>query len=107
MHGHAGDVDAAHLDLASMNAYPHLDVQRADGVDDRLRAVDCDAGAGERCDESVAGRVHFATAKSLELMANHAVVIVEQVAPPAVAECRGALGGADDVCEHERGEHAL
>ena len=54
VHCHACDVVAAHLDLAGVDADPHLDAERADRVDDRVRAVDGDAGTGERRDESVA-----------------------------------------------------
>ena len=79
---------AAHLDLAGVDADPHLDAERPDGVDDRLGAVDRDAGAGERRDESVAGGVDFATAEALEFVADDAVVVVEQVAPAVVAEQR-------------------
>ncbi len=107
MHGHAGDIGAAHLDLAGVNTHPHLDAKLTDRVDDRVRTVDGDAGTGERRDESVTGGVHFATAESLEFVADDPVVVVEQVPPVVVAECGGALGGADDVGENDCGEHTL
>ncbi len=92
VNGHAGDIGAAHLDLTRVNADPHYDAERLNRVDDRFRAFDRDAGAGERRDESVAGRVDFAAAESLELVPNDAVMVVEQIALPVVAECGGALG---------------
>ncbi len=58
-------------------------------------------------DESVTGGVDFAPAESLQFVADDGVVVVQQVAPPVVAEQGGPLGGADDVGEHDRGEQAL
>ena len=107
MHRHARDVVAAHLDLACVDADPHLDAERTDGVDDRVRAVDGDAGAGEHGDESVADGVDFAAAEPFELVADDVVVVVEQVVPPVVAERGGAFGRADDIGENDCGEYTF
>src|SRR5580692_11231637 len=47
------------------------------------------------------------TAKAREIAPNCGVMIVEQVAPAAVAERGGLLGRADDVGEEYRGEHPV
>ncbi len=90
-----------------MNADPNLDAQHPDRVDNGVGARDRGARAGERRDESVTGGVHFASAEPFEFVAHDGVVVVEQVPPPAVAEHGGALGRADDVGEHDRGQHPL
>ena len=92
MHRHARDVVAAHLDFTRVNAHADLDAERADGVDDRVGTIDCDAGAGEHGDESIADRVDFATAKSFELVADYAVMVVKQGVPPVVTERGRAFG---------------
>ena len=42
-----------------------------------------------------------------ELVADDAVVVVEQIVPAEVAELGGACGRADDVGEHDCGEHTF
>ena len=90
-----------------MDADAHLDVQDADRLDDRVGTRNRGAGADERRDEAVTGRVDFRSAEPLQLMPDDGVVVVEQVAPPAVAERSGPLGGADDVGENDGGQHPL
>ena len=107
MYRHAGDVVAAHLDLARVNAGPYSMPSGRTASTIASRAVERDAGAGERRDESVAGGVYFAAAESLELVADDAVVVVEQVLPPEVAELGRALGRADDIGENDCGEHTF
>ncbi|CNV38564.1 Uncharacterised protein [Mycobacterium tuberculosis] len=97
----------AHLDLARMNTDPDLNTQRGDRVDDVVRARDRGTRTGERRDETVTGRVHFATAEPLDFVAHDGVVVVQQVAPSVVAERGGVLGRADDVGKHDGGKHAL
>ena len=107
VHGHAGDVVAAQLNLAGVNTHPHLDAKR--------RTASTIASA-----QSIAtlGLVNVATNPSPAVFTSRprnrasscrddAVVVVEQVAPPVVAECGGALGRADDIGEHDRREHAF
>ena len=85
VHGHARryrlSSAAAHLDLAGVNAHPHLDAQHADRVDDGVGAGDRGARAAECRDESVSGRVDFAPGEPLQLVPHDGVVVVEQVAP--------------------------
>ena len=110
VHRHAGNIvfrGAAHLDLAGVNADPHLDAQYPHRVDDVVGTRERGARAGERGDEPVAGGVDFASAESLQFVANDGVVVVQHVAPAPVPEQRGAFGGTDDVGEHDRGQQAL
>src|SRR6202012_5839088 len=108
--GHTDDVAfqrAAHLDLAGVNAYPHFDAQHPNGVDDGVRTPDRGAGTAECRDEPVPGWVYLMPAESLQFVTHDRVVVVQQVAPPAVAQQRRAFGGPDDVGEHDRGEQPL
>src|ERR1700756_3189157 len=107
VHGHASDVGAAYFDLAGVNSHPHLDAEYPYRFDHRIRARDRRAGTRERRDKSVSGRVDFATAESVQLVADNGVVVVEQVSPTVVAERGCALSGADDVGEHDSGEYSL
>src|SRR6202012_3163554 len=65
VHGHAGDVGAAHLDLTGVNAHPHLDAQHMDRVDDFVRTGERGAGTAEGRDESISRGVDFASPESL------------------------------------------
>jgi hypothetical protein len=107
VHGHAGDIGAAHFDFTRMDARPHLDAERSDRVDDRVRAVDRNAGTGECRDESVSGRVDFTATVALQFVADDVVVVVEQVVSAVVAERCGALRGADNVGENDCGENTF
>lgn len=114
MHGHPGHIaflvvflGAAHLDFPRMDADPDLDAQHAHRFNHGVAAGQRGTRAGERRNEAVPGGVDFTAAEPLDLMADDGVVVVEQVAPPVVAELRGALRRTDDVGEHDRGQHAF
>jgi len=91
VHGHTRDVVAADLDLAGVDTDPHLDAERADRVDDRVCAVDGDAGAGKYCDESVSHCVDLASTEPFEFVADDVVMVVQKRVPAVVAERCGAL----------------
>jgi hypothetical protein len=57
--------------------------------------------------KTVAGGIDLAPAEARELPADHGVMLVEQITPPPVAERDGALRGADDVSEHDRGHDPI
>ena len=95
------------LDLAGVQADPDLETEIGRRVSDRSRAADRARRPVEGGEEPVAGRLHFATAERLELVADGGVVIVEELLPTAVAERCRPLGRADDVGEHDRGEHPV
>ena len=59
------------------------------------------------CEEPVAGGVDLAAAKTVQLVADHGVVPVEQHAPLPVAQLHGAVGRTDDVGEQHGREHAV
>jgi hypothetical protein len=107
VYSHPGDIVTAHFDLAGVNTHPNLDAEHPGCVDKGVGARDRGAGAGEGRDESVTGGVHFEAAEPFEFVTHDGVVVVQQVPPSAVAEHRGALGRADDVGEHDGGEHPL
>src|SRR6266581_7910579 len=102
------DCDAGHfairdLALACVQASTNLDPKLTYGRCDRLCALDRARGAVEAGEESVAGGVHLGATEAGELPADRAVVLVEEVAPAAVAELRHLLRGADDVREQHGG----
>lgn len=63
--------------------------------------------AVEGGEEAVAGPLHLAAAVEAELAADDRVMALEQLAPVAIAELRGAGGRADDVGERHGREHAV
>src|SRR5262245_9269923 len=98
-------VDA--LELAGVEAGPHLEPERADRVANRGRALDRAPGPVEGREEAVARRVQLLAAEAHELAAHERVVARQQLAPRSVAELCSPFGRADDVCEHDRREHAV
>ena len=69
--------------------------------------ADCAGRPVERGEEAVAGRAHLAAAEAAELAADRRVVLLQQVAPAAVAELGGVLGRVDDVGEEDGGQHTV
>ena len=55
----------------------------------------------------VTGGVDFTAGETLELITNDVVVVVQEIAPPSVAERGGARGRADDVGEDDGREHPV
>src|SRR5690348_15927827 len=86
VHRQPGDVVAPHLDLARVNADPHLDAEHPHRVDDVVGKRDRCAGTHERHKESVAGPVPFTSAETPNLSADQRVVPVEQIAPSLVTQ---------------------
>ena len=90
-----------------MHAGAHLDAERLHGLHDRVGALDGPGGAVEGREEAVAGGVHLGAAVAAEQRAHRRVVALDQVAPALVSQPGGGLGGADDVGEHDGGQHAV
>src|SRR5262245_42552499 len=95
------------LDLARVHACPYVEPDHPERLADCRCAPDRARGAVEGRKDAVARHVDLASAKARELRAHEAMVLGEQVLPGAVAELRGSRGGADDVGEQERCEHAI
>ena len=103
---HAAHVVAEQLRLARVHAGADLDAEPAHGARDRGGAPDRARRTVEHGEEPVAHRLDLATAVVGELLAHDAVVLVQELAPAAVAERRRQLRGADDVGEQQGQQRA-
>jgi hypothetical protein len=107
VHGYAGDLAIDDLTLAGMKAGSHLDPEFAYRLDNGAGTRDRACRAVEAGEESVAGCVNFDAAEAEELAPDGRVVLLEQVAPAAIAELGGSLACAYDVSEEYGRKHAL
>ena len=107
VHGHAGDVLAADLELTGVESSADVDAQSSEGVANGDGAVDGSSRSVEGGHEFISDRVDFLAAEALQLAAHGPVVAVEDLTPLAVAQLSGALGGADDVGEQHRRQHSV
>jgi len=103
----SGDVVSMAFDLAGVEPDAYVDAEVSKLIANGRRAADAAAGSVERRQEPVAGRLDLASAESVELGANQAVMCCEQVPPTAIARPCERLGRADDVGEHHCGEHPV
>src|SRR5436309_410353 len=79
------------LAFTGVQAGAHVEAETADRLRDRTRAADRTRGAVERREEAVAGSVDLDTAITRELSTHELVVLLEQLAPPAVPDRRGVF----------------
>src|SRR3970040_1429191 len=107
MHCDAAHLLPDHFDFARMHARAYCDAQLRNVVADGLGAAHRPGGPVECREEPVTRGVDFAAAKALEVAPDCRVEALEQIAPVAVSDLRGTLGGPHDIGEHYRGEHAI
>ncbi len=107
MDGEPADVLVDQLALAGMDARTHLDLKVAEPIADRLGSADRACRAIEHGQGSVAQRLHHPAPLFGHPLSHHPVVTLEQLAPCAVPQLRGALGRTDDVGEEDRRQSAL
>src|ERR1700731_1544418 len=107
VHCDAPYVIVRNFDFASVNACANRYSERAQRGDDRLCAVNGTCRAIERCKKAVPKRFHFTPTKAGQVSSYSLVVLVQQVAPTAVAERGSLLGRTDDVGKENRGEHPV
>src|SRR5512133_3067365 len=98
---------SAELALAGVQARAHVEADAANVFDDRARATDCSRRPVEGGEETVAGRVDLDAPKALEIATHDLVVLLEQIAPAAIAKLTCSIRRADDVGEQDRGEHSI
>jgi hypothetical protein len=96
-----------HLALAGVQAGAYLDPEWAHAVGDSAGTADRSGGAVEGRQEPVPGRLHLTPVVASQLAPHDRLVACEQLAPASVAELGCALGGGDDVGEHDRREDAI
>ena len=104
VHREPADPLAPHLHLTGVHAGADRDPDARERVTDRAGAADRATGSVEGGEEPVAGGVDLAPAEPGQLLAHDRVVLVEERAPPGVAELGGPRGRAHDVGEEHRGE---
>src|SRR5688572_422366 len=97
VHGDAAELVADDLALAGMHAGADLDASRARCVAHGGCAADGARGAVEGGEEAVARGINLATAVMLEVLPHERLKTLEELAPFAVAERRGAFGGLNDI----------
>ena len=90
-----------------MDAGADLQPDRRHRPDDCRRASHRAGGAVEGGQEPVSGRIDLPTTKSGQLFADERMVPFEQVPPGSIADRARVLRRADDVGEHDGGEHAI
>ena len=101
------DVVAAQLALAGVQPDADRQAQLAQLLDDVAAAADRPRRAVEGGQEAVADGLDLAPAPAAQLVADDPVVVLELGAPAPVAQPGQVLGRADDVGEHDRGQHAV
>ena len=84
-----------------------VELERPHGIDDRLSAADRSGGTIEGGEEPVAGCIDLLAVEAAELTADGGMVLLQQVAPAPIADLCRSLGGADEVGEEHRREHAV
>ena len=107
VNGDAGQVSAAPFDLAGVDPDPNIETDLARGVADRSPAADRTRGAIEGGEHAVAGGLTVQTREPTDLTIYRVVVTVEHGTPRPIADSDQPVGGADDIGEHQRGEHPV
>src|SRR5439155_8067347 len=105
--GDPTDVFTAELALTGVDAGPDLEPKSLRGFREAFRTADRTRRTIERSNEPVAGGVHLAASQALERQAKQTVVLVEQIAPAAVAHPSSRLRRRDNVGKEQRAEHAI
>src|SRR5262245_23395104 len=82
--GDATDLVAEHFALTRMETAPYVEPERSHVVADSARTADRARRPVERREETVAGAIDLAAAKSYELAAHRRVVLLEQLAPSPI-----------------------
>jgi hypothetical protein len=101
VYSHAPDIIANQVALPRMYAGSDLEPAGGRALSDRTRTPDRPRRPVEGRQETVPHRLDLAAAIARQLFPHDAVVMLKQLAPPPVAERRGALRGCCDVSEHD------
>src|SRR4029077_8452904 len=90
----AADVPVARLDLAGVDGRPNLETQVRERLPEAKRAAKRASWRVESRQDPVTGGLDEVAVPSANFRPSDVVVLVQQLAPRAVAHCRRALGGA-------------
>src|SRR5688572_23012931 len=107
MHGDAGDVRSAALDLSGVYADPRFEAETLQRVDDRECAMHSSSGTIERREESVTSRFDLDPAEPGELPTYGVVMRFEYLDPPLVPAVREHFRRANEILEEDGREHAV
>src|SRR3989441_2616889 len=107
VYGEAADGVATHLTLARVQPGADLEAERPAGLADGIGAADGARWTVEGCQQAVAGGLDLAAAEAVDLRPGGPMERVHERAPAGVAERRRPRGGADDVHEEDRRQHAV
>src|SRR5947207_15395646 len=105
--GHPTDAAVATLALSAVKARTKLEAECLHVAEDLRGRLDRSCGAVERREDPVAGRVDDVALVALDLLANEAVVAIEDLSPGSVAEPGGMRSRIDDVREQDPGKHPV
>jgi hypothetical protein len=90
--------------LSDVQPGTDVDPELLDRIGDLTCASDGIGLIAERYEEAVPGIVDLLAAVALQSPSNDQVVLIKQHPPATIAELRSDLGGAHDICEHDRGK---
>jgi hypothetical protein len=107
MDGDSGHLAVDDLALARVQTGTHRDAQLLHGVCNRARAADRARRPIEASKETVAGSVHFDAAIAKQFATDELVMLLEEIAPPAIAEPCRVFARGDDVSEEHGRENAI
>jgi len=107
MHSDPTELLANHLALSGVNARANVNSELPDRRYNRPAAAHRPRRTIKRREESVPGRINFAASMPSQLIANHGVMLSEQVFPSSITKFHKPLCCLDDVGEQYGGEHAV
>src|SRR5262245_60042022 len=107
VHGDPADPGPGDLALARVYARPHLEAKLVYRVANGAGAADRARGTVEDREESVARYVDLPAAEAIELLARHAEIAVQELAPAPITDRHRPLGGAHNVREQHGDELAI
>ena len=97
MNGNTADIVTDDFAFAGMESGTHFQPQRADLVGNDAGAQHAARRAVKGGEYTIAGRLDLTAAIAREVAADRGVMIVEKIAPAAVAQLSSLLGRADDA----------
>src|SRR5262249_54092624 len=103
VHREATDVAAKQLELAGVEAAPHLEIQSSHGLGHGTRTLDRAGGSVERGERAVASSLDECSTESFDLVAHEGVEIVQDLVPAPVADLGGTLCRGHDIGEQHGG----
>src|SRR5262245_35712054 len=105
--GDTADLAVHELALTCVKPRPDLESELANNVPYRTRAPNRAGRAVEGREESVTGRVHLPSAEVPQLSSDEPMVLLHELAPPAITELGSTGCGVDEIGEQEGRQHTV